>query len=238
MQNDSETDSKQAVDSGDVVAEKIPELPKPYYQDEYVTLYHGDCRELLPLMPRVDLVLTDPPYGMEYKSNRRAKHEQLGGIQGDDKFPLWLFDEIKPSLGMFVWCRWDNLYQLPKPKSFIVWDKCAHSMGDLKHEFGRQWEGCAFYPGYNHVFNYRPTDVIRVPRVSPSDLKHPTEKPSRAITPLLQCHPKGLVLDCFAGSGSTLRAAKDLQWKSIGIEIEEKYCEVAANRLRQEVLGL
>jgi site-specific DNA-methyltransferase (adenine-specific) len=235
---ENEDDLKRGEVAGAEAILKNPKLPTPYYQDDYVTLYHADCREVLPLLEPVDLVLTDPPYGMEYKSNHRPKHQQFDKIQGDDKFPLWLFDELKPKVGMFVWCRWDNLYQLSKPKSFIVWDKGCHSMGDLKHEFGRQWEGCAFYPGPSHSFTHRPVDIIRVPRIASNHLKHPTEKPSKALTPLLQCHPVGTLLDPFAGSGSTLRAAKDLKWKAIGIEIEEKYCEVAANRLRQEVLGL
>ncbi len=211
---------------------------KPYYQDDYVTLYHGDCKNILPHLEPVDLVLTDPPYGMDYHSNWRAKHEQLGGIANDDKFPHWIFTELKYTGAMFVWCRWDNLYELPKPKSFIVWDKGSHSMGDLQHEFGRQWEGCAFYPGINHSFVYRPTDIIKVPRINGSSLRHPTEKPVNVMYPFLRCHKIGTMLDPFAGSGSSLRAAKDLQWKVIGIEIEEKYCELAANRLRQEVLPL
>jgi site-specific DNA-methyltransferase (adenine-specific) len=108
-------------------------------------------------------------------------------------------------------------------------------MGDLQHEFGRQWEACAFYPGPKHQFLKRPVDVIRSARIPAERLQHPNEKPVGALYPLIQSHP-GSILDPFAGSGSTLRAARDLGRKSIGIEIEEKYCEIAARRLSQEVL--
>lgn len=198
------------------------------------TIIHGDCREVLPLLEPVDLVLTDPPYGMDYQSARRIEWQRKPKIHGDDAFPMWIFN-LKPRVAMFVFCRWDNLYELPKPKSFIVWDKGRHSMGDLNHEFGRQWEGVAFYPGTSHEFVRRPVDVIRAACVAPTHLMHPNEKPIQALTPLIASH-KGTVLDPFLGSGTTLRACKDLGRRGIGIEIEERYCEIAANRLRQEVL--
>lgn len=209
---------------------------EPYYQDDSCTIYHGDCRDILPELPKADLVLTDPPYGINYSSSAiKAKRLRLGGIIGDECFPSYVFD-IKYSIAMFLFCRWDNLYELPKPKSFIVWDKCAHSMGDLKHEFGRQWEGIAFYPGEEHEFIKRPVDVIRVPRVQPAELKHPNEKPVRLMASIIGSHYAERILDPFMGSGVTLRAAKDLGRKAIGIELEEKYCEIAAKRLAQEVL--
>jgi len=211
---------------------------KPYYQDDTVTIYHGDCREVLPTLEPVDLVLTDPPYGIDYQSSRRIEWQRKAKLHGDDDFPLWLFDVLTPDIAMFVWCRWDVLLELPKPKSFIVWDKGNHSMGDLNHEFGRQWEGCAFYPGANHRFLFRPVDVIRCKRVAPEQLVHPTEKPVGAIIPLIRSHPSKSILDPFMGSGTTLRAAKDLGRKAIGIEIEEKYCEIAAKRMSQSVMEL
>ncbi len=213
------------------------QLPAPYYQDSAVTIYHGDCREIVPLLGRFDLLLTDPPYGMNYSSAWRTKHQRLGGIQGDDKFPSYIFD-WKGEVATLVFCRWDNLYEIPKPKSFIAWDKEAHSMGDLQHEFGRQWEGCAFYPGNSHKFIRRPVDVVRVPRVAPSALVHPTEKPVELLTRLIDCHEAQTILDPFAGSGTTGRAAKDLGRKAVLIEREEKYCEIAAKRMAQEVLAL
>ena len=210
---------------------------EPYYQDDAVTIYHGDCREILPTLSPVDLVLTDPPYGISYRSARRTEWQRKDKIQGDDGFPLWLFDVCKPTVAMFVWCRWDVMRLLPKPKSFIVWDKGNHSMGDLDHEFGRQWEGCAFYPGPIHRFVRRPSDIIVAARVPPLKLLHPTEKPVEAMMPLLMAH-EGSVLDPFMGSGTTLRAAKDLGRKAIGIEIEESYCEIAAQRMAQTVMDL
>jgi len=211
-------------------------LPKPYYERDGIVIYHGDCRDILPTLGPVDLVLTDPPYGIDYQSARRIERQRKAKIQGDDEFPVWIFDELRPALAMLVWCRWDILPQLPLPKSLIVWDKGNHSMGDLQHEYGRQWEGCAFYPGPLHAFVSRPVDIIRWPRIPPDQMVHPNEKPVEVMRQLLVAYPNGLVLDPFMGSGTTLRAAKDLGRRCIGIEIEEKYCEIAVKRLAQEVL--
>ena len=213
-------------------------LPTPYYQDEFSTIYHGDCREILPLLDPVDLVLTDPPYGMDYQSAWRIGWQRKEKIQGDLEFPIWIFDELKARVAIFIWCRWDNLPDFPKPKSFIVWDKLNHSMGDLKHEFGRQWEGCAFYPQAGHEFIYRPVDIIRAARVPAEQLSHPNEKPVAALYPLIKPHDAQTILDPFMGSGTTLVAAKNLGRKAIGIELEEEYCEIAVKRLRQGVLPL
>lgn len=161
---------------------------KPYYQDNWVTIYHGDCREVLPYLSQPDLILTDPPYGIDYQSSRRTGWQRKDKIAGDKEFPLWMFSEAKPTKAMLVFCRWDILPQLPVPKSFIVWDKVVHSMGDLKHEYGRQWEAIAFYPASLHEFVYRPKDIIRIQRVSPNDLVHPNEKPVELMRQLIQPH--------------------------------------------------
>lgn len=114
-------------------------------------------------------------------------------------------------------------------------------MGDLEHEYGRRWEAIAFYPGPEHAFNkFRPIDIIYSMRVPPEQLKHPNEKPIDLIIKLLEPYDflKQTILDPFMGSGTTLVAAKQLGRKAIGIEIEEKYCEIAVKRLGQEVLAL
>ena len=213
-------------------------LPKPYYEEDGIKIFNADCRDILPHLEPVDLVLTDPPYGIDYQSAWRTdKSQWKDKIAGDTEFPLWLFEVFKPKNAMFIWCRWDILGLLPPPRSFIVWDKGNHSMGDLQHEFGRRWEACAFYPFDGHKFIYRPVDIINAPRINPVALLHPNEKPVEAITPLLASNEGDTILDPFMGSGTTLRAAKDLGRKAIGIEIEEKYCEIAVKRLRQEVLN-
>lgn len=196
-----------------------------------IKIYHGDCREIVPLIGNYDLVITDPPYGMDYQSARRTDRSQWKDkIQGDKEFPMWIFELLKPSNAMFVWCRWDNLYEIPKPKSFIAWDKKCHSMGDLEHEFGRQWEACAYYPGPEHKFQRRPVDLIRASKVPPDRLVHPNEKPQEVYYPILESH-FGNVLDPFMGSGSTLEACKEVKRDAIGIEIDEKYCSVAKKKL-------
>lgn len=214
-------------------------ITKPYYADEAVCIVHADCRLVLPLIPdkSIDLVLTDPPYGINYQSARRTDWQRKEKIQGDKEFPLWLFG-FKPRRATFVWCRWDILSLLPPPKSFIVWDKMRHSMGDLNHEYGRQWEAIAFYPEAEHQFNGRPIDIIRVPCVPACNLSHPNEKPVEAVALLLKHNAGDIILDPFLGSGTTAVCAKKLGRKCIGIEIEEKYCEIAAKRCSQGVLKL
>lgn len=210
-------------------------LPKPYYQDTAVTIYHADCRDILPHLEPVDRVLTDPPYGMSFQSNYRlVKHSK---IEGDLFLPLDLIElAISKALSAaYVFCRWDNLADMPKPKSVLAWVKNNWSMGDLKHEHGRQWEAICFYPKEKHEFIKRIPDVVRAIRTT-NEL-HPTEKPVSVMAQLIQANVGNLVLDPFMGSGTTLRAAKDMGRKAIGIELEEKYCEIAANRMRQEAFG-
>jgi site-specific DNA-methyltransferase (adenine-specific) len=212
-------------------------LPAPYYDHGGITIYHADCRHILPFLGRFDLLLTDPPYGMDYQSAWRTDHQRKPKIVGDLEFPTWITDH-RGTVASFYFCRWDNLSELPKPKSFIAWDKCKHSMGDLDHEFGRQWEAIAFYPGERHEFQRRPADIIRIPCVPACRLEHPNEKPVDLIARLIAIHDVQTILDPFAGSGTTGRAAKDLGKQCTMIELDERYCEIAARRLAQDVLPM
>lgn len=206
----------------------------PYYSQDGITIYCGDSEVIAPALG-ARLVITDPPYGMDYQSAWRTDWQRKPKIHGDAQFPKWLFD-LSPAVALMTCCRWDNLYEIPQPDSFVAWDKCSHSMGDLKHEFGRQWEGVAFYAGLHHVFTRRPVDVIRVPCVPSSSLVHPNEKPVALFTPLITCHGDEVIVDPFCGSGPVLQAAKLLGRRAIGIEINEEYCKLAVERLRQGVL--
>jgi DNA modification methylase len=211
-----------------------------YYEEQNpdIKIYCGDCKDIIPMLGEFDLVITDPPYGIEYQSAWRTdKSQWKEKIHGDEEFPTWIFELCKPRNAMFLWCRWDNLKDLPQPKSFIVWDKKAHSMGDLEHEFGRQWEGCAFYPGLDHKFQGRPVDVIRQAKVAPEKLLHPNEKPVAVIWPFLKSHD-GNVLDPFMGSGPTLAACKEIGRSAVGIEINPNYCEIAKKRLQNTTKSL
>lgn len=207
-------------------------LPKPYYQDEYATLYCGDCRELIPHI-EADVLVTDPPYGMAFKSNYRNKsHERIAGDESDDLL-VWACG-LRPKHSAYIFCRWDNLASVPRPTSAITWAKNNWSMGDLDHEHARQTELILFYRGPDHEWpESRPTDRIDARRTG--NAQHPSEKPVDLLIGVLRW-TRGTVCDPFAGSGTTLLAAKQLGRRSIGIEIEEKYCEIAAKRLAQGVL--
>lgn len=207
---------------------------KPYYAEAGITIYCGDCREILPGLPKVDLVLTDPPYGINYQSNHRAVKHAL--IVGDSDLPLdtisYLID--KSTRAAYFFCRWDQLPVMPPPKSVIAWVKNNWSMGDLQHEHGRQWEACCFYPKEQHEFITRIPDVIVEPRTN-NEL-HPTQKPTNLISRIIGANVGEVVLDPWMGSGTAMLSARAMGRRAIGIEIEERYCEIAANRLRQGVL--
>ena len=127
---------------GRILMDKIKQAIglEPYYEEENGVLYNADCLDIMKKMPGkcVDLVLTDPPYGMNFRSNyRQEKHDK---IIGDDKFPIEIIGELQriAKRAVYIFCRWDNLNELPKPKSVLAWVKNNWSMGDLKHEHGRQ----------------------------------------------------------------------------------------------------
>ena len=111
------------------------------YPDDFINkVICGDCLDVMKDIPdnSVDLILTDPPYGMNFQSNyRKIKYDK---IKNDNNFPLWIFEEFNriARKAVYVFCRWDNLGELPKPKSVLAWVKNNWSMGDLKHEHGRQ----------------------------------------------------------------------------------------------------
>jgi site-specific DNA-methyltransferase (adenine-specific) len=207
---------------------------KPYYEEPGITIYHGDCVEVMDGMDRPHLIITDPPYGMNFQSNHRAiKHTKIIGDKELDTGTIRLLIGTS-QCATYVFCRWDNLKDMPPPKSVLCWIKNNWSMGDLLHEHGRQWEAICFYPSENHKFIKRIPDVINADRTGNFD--HPTEKPSGLLRILIEANEGETILDPYMGSGSTLRAAKDAGRKAIGIEIEEKYCEAAVKKLRQEVL--
>lgn len=208
---------------------------KPYYESGGITIYWGDCREILSACV-FDLAVCDPQYGMGYQSNHRLV--QLAPIHGDDVYPTDVLQQliVTSPCGVYAFCRWDNLATLPVPKSLIAWVKNNWTAGDLEHEHGRQWEAIAFYPGPLHAFVRREPDVMDCRRIPPTT--HPTEKPVALLERIIAANIAPVILDAFMGTGTTLIAAKNLGRRAIGIEIEERYCEIAARRLDQEVLDL
>lgn len=197
-------------------------LPTPYYQDDACTIYHGDCREILPLLPVVDLVLTDPPYGVMFKNHEwDLEIPQIAVQLATDTTPAII---ITPPTQQWVF---------PQPDWVACWYRPASSSRTAFGSFNH-WSPILFY-------KCKPPspDTVNLHAISnayPKGFGHPCPKPEALMLWLLASQDAQTILDPFMGSGTTLRAAKDLGRKAIGIELEEKYCEIAANRLRQEVL--
>lgn len=201
-----------------------------------ITIYCGDAREILPTLD-VDLILSDPPYGIahptDYKARKRgalAECTDYPPVRGDDEpfDPRWIVELGKPTLlfGANYFCD-----ILPPSSGWVVWDKMRPE--DLDQATAEiAWSN--FVKGVR-VFRYLWNGMIRAGN---EKLEHPTMKPAALWRWVLELRftPDGTVCDPFMGSGTTLRAAKDLGRKAIGIEIEERYCEIAVKRLAQEVL--
>ena len=191
----------------------------------------GDCLEVVALLEKVDAVVTDPPFGMCFVSSRRKLDTKHMPIKNDsDVVMLQFATSIEVSHSKYIFCRWDNLADVAKPKSMITWIKDNHSMGDLEHEHGRQTEVCLFYPGAKHFFpGKRPNDVIKCSRTGNNF--HPTEKPVPLIQELVRL-TDGVVIDPFMGSGTTGVACAKMGRKFIGIELDEGYFDIACKRIK------
>ena len=194
----------------------------PYHESDGVTLYHGDCREILPQLGRFDLLLTDPPYGIGIAANpvRQAHSKQCW----DDK-PVsldLLLACIATCENSIVWGG--NYFALPPSRKFLVWDKQQPESFSLAM-CEQAW--CSF-DGNAKLYARRVVGYHK---------QHPTQKPVELMRWCMSFAPDAkTILDPFAGSGTTLLAAKLEGRKAVGIEISEEYCEIAANRLRQRLL--
>ena len=231
---------------------------QPYYQDADATLYLGDCRDVLPQLPAesVDLLLTDPPYGVKWNSGHR--NVPFGHLAGDDgmlpilSILLTCLKVLRNSCHVYVFglTDWGDL-----PiggRSDLVWDKGLLGMGDLSLPWAPSHERIAFgvYLGSKAnredgkgrlAARLRRGSVLRCHRPNGTAVTlHPTEKPVSILRQMIEASSLmgDSVLDPFAGSGSTLVAAKLEGRRSIGVEIEERYAEVAARRLSQQVMPL
>ncbi|MBA3833678.1 MAG: site-specific DNA-methyltransferase [Chthoniobacterales bacterium] len=218
----------------------------PYYQDALCTIYHGDCNDVLPKLKKIDLVIADPPYGVQYRSNHRQS--KFNFIAGDDTYPSeWLdgVNKIVERGTIYLFCNEASLGDaqraLAKHKwssnRLLIWDKQSTSGGNLAN-YGQRTEYVCygtkmFAPKLN---GSRDGNLISIPRVRPQDLTHPAEKPYLLMAYLVMksTNPGEVVCDPFCGSGVVLKAAKDLGRPAVGIELEEHYCEIAARRLSQE----
>ena len=193
-----------------------------------VVLYQGDCREILPTLGKVDAVVTDPPYGMAFQSNYRQKQYWKIANDADETLLKWAC-KIDVGHSKYVFCRWDNIASVSKPKSVITWVKNNWSMGDLNHEHARQTELALFYPGESHYFPAgRPPDVVQFARTGNEN--HPTEKPVGLMVSFCEW-TSGVILDPFMGSGTTGVAAVKLGRQFIGIELDPGYFDIACKRI-------
>ena len=214
-------------------------MNEPYYEHAGITIYHGDCREILPQLPKVDLLLTDPPYGINF--GKQGSFSASHGWGPWRENTSWDTDRpskevftllIKAAINSIIWGGNYFADLLPPSMGWLVWDKGQKdfSCADFEMAWTSYWKASrrCFYPRAKALQDGK---------------KHPTQKPLEVIKFCLLWYDKHngineFIIDPFMGSGTTLRAAKDLGRQAIGIEIEEKYCEIAAKRLSQEVLNL
>jgi len=216
---------------------------KPYYEDDLVTLYHGDCIEVTEWV-QADVLVTDPPYGMAFSSGWR-KAESLGRIAGDQDSSLRdaalsVWGPTKPAL---VFGRWSIAAPVGE-RQRLIWSKGATpGMGDLSipwgpshediHLLGQGWDVKA--TGHGRASSVITTHSVRGGSSGAENATgHPTPKPVALMEALVERTPEGVIADPFAGSGATLLAARNLGRSVIGVELEERYCEMIAKRLGQQ----
>ena len=214
----------------------------PYYDEDGITIYHGDCRDIFPLLDPPDLILTDPPYGIAYQPGGFPNSHQYDMITGDTDTDalMWALHSLDGRRAVF---GADHALSIPAGGTWHVWDKRVVEEAD--RIFGSPFEmiWCS-WKQERLMMRVMHTGTVNADRhvgARVGDRRgHPTQKPVVLMRRLVDAWTNvgDVIVDPFMGSGTTLRAAKDLGRRAIGIEIEERYCEIAVKRLAQGVLPL
>ena len=218
-----------------------------------ITLYNVDCIELLKSLDNnsIDLVITDPPYLIDYKTNHRIdkKHKFCSTIKNDNNPDLIsnvikeLYRVMKDNTAGYMFCSFDKvdffkteIEKYFKIKNIIIWVKNNWTAGDLKAQFGKQYEMIILFNKGRCLFNgKRLTDVWNFDRVAGKKQLHQNEKPLDLIKQAIEKHSKegDLILDCFAGSNTTGLACLQSNRNFIGCEIDKEYYEIALKRIQE-----
>jgi len=210
--------------------DQLRQHPNCFYHTDNGVLLCGDCLEIMPMLPKVDLVLTDPPYGIDYGRS--------GGFSASHGWGPWrenvLWDKERPSKEIFklilsqskVQIIWGGNYftdYLPPTMQWLIWDKCQRnfSLSDFEMAWSSQYKA-------SRIFNYSRA------KARLDGKKHPTQKPIALMDWCLSFMPQGTVLDPFLGSGTTAVACERLNRQWIGVEISEEYCAIAKKRIEKE----
>ena len=223
---------------------------EPYFRDESVVIYHGDALDIMPKLPSVALIVADPPYTFGMASTfSEGKAGSWGDMMNGARWYAECLREMRRLTAAqqgaaWVFNSWRSFPVLARAameaqwpiESLLVWDKCWIGPGGQRG-LRPSYELVALFaqPDFQ-LPNRGLADIWRSPASSHKENGHPAEKPLDLVARLIRETPGELILDPFMGSGTTLRAAKDLGRYAIGIEIEERYCEIAAKRMAQGVL--
>lgn len=212
-------------------------------------LMQGDCLELMKTIPdgSVDMVLTDPPYGMGYQSNHRVASDKFPKILGDtdlgwiDDFAKECYRVLSDNSAAYVFCSWHNIDTFKsafeanfKLKNLIVWVKNNHGGGDLTGAYAPKHEFVLYmHKGRSLFRNGRTPDVVMFDKVSGQKMVHPTEKPIPLLEKFIMdsSDTGNTIFDPFMGSGTTGIAAKNLGRNFIGIELDHNYFQIAKDRV-------
>ena len=213
-------------------------------------LYKGNCLEVMDNMDdeSVDLVVTDPPYMIDYQSNRRKKEDRFDKIKNDkgnyiliQKYLAECHRIMKDNTAIYCFCSWHNIDFFKqefekhfKLKNIIVWNKNNHGTGDLKGSYAPRYEFILFgHKGRTLLREKRIADVIDCAKIPSKKLTHPTEKPQELLEIFIKqsSDEDSVVFDGFMGTGSCGIVANKLNRRFIGVELEDNYFEIAKTRL-------
>lgn len=221
-----------------------------FFQDDRICLYNDRCEKIVASIEdnSIDAILTDPPYGIAYASNKPRRKGQYKMIEGDDKVSTTILTDLyrvlKPGGAAYFFTRWDVMQEWVddlKMNGFIVknelmWDKGGFGMGDLEGDWATTHETILYCTKGDHKLNPpRRRSVISVQKVMPSKMIHPNEKALGVWYPMIAAStkPGDIVLDPYAGSCSSLLACRQMNRNSIGVEVDAECLSRVMPRLQQ-----